>query len=201
MDASAKDPRCAYVAQTASVLFGVPQMAASLAQAPEVTKFLNEINTRVLQIMSDGKAFRCLVNQVANPPQGTLEVHFIKISKDEIKHDTIVHQLLVSTIRGSSVQALHSYISTIYTPILFGDVEDGSKQNTQLRDILYSLKAGLHRTIRKGGQGLMQSDYNEEDVKGILTPSDEIDQWVENERENYGSQQNENLRRKAEIIN
>ena len=79
--------------------------------------------------MSDGKAFRCLVNQVANPPQGTLECHFIKVSKDEIKPDTIVQQLLVSTIRGSSVLALHSYISTIYAPILFGEVEDGSKQN------------------------------------------------------------------------
>jgi len=77
--------------------------------------------------MSDGQAFRCLVNQVANPPAGTLECHFIKVSKDEIRHDNIVQQLLVSTIRSSSVLALHSYISTIYTPILFGDVEEGSK--------------------------------------------------------------------------
>lgn len=116
------------------------------------------------------------------------------MSKDELRHETIMHQLLVSTIRGSSVQALHAYIATIYTPILFGDVEDGSKQNTQLRDVLASLKAGLHRTIRKGGQTMMQSDYNEEDVKGILTPTDEIDLWQENERENIGSQQNEKLR-------
>ncbi len=44
-------------------------------------------------------------------------------------------------------------------------------------------------------------EYNEEDVKGILSPTDEIELWLENERENYSSQQNENLRRKAEIIN
>ena len=125
-----KDPRSAYIAQTAAALFGLPQLAAQIAQATEVVKFLNENNTKVLQIISDGKAFKCLVNQVANPPQGALECHFIKVGKDEIKQETIMHQLLVSTIRGSSVQALHSYISTIYTPILFGDVEDGSKQNT-----------------------------------------------------------------------
>ena len=47
----------------------------------------------------------------------------------------------------------------------------------------------------------MQTDYNEEDCKGILTPTDEIEVWLENERENYGSQQNENLRKKAEVIN
>lgn len=57
-----------YVAQTAAALFGVPQLAPQLAQAAEVVKFLNEINTKVLQIISDGKAFKCLVNQVANPP-------------------------------------------------------------------------------------------------------------------------------------
>lgn len=62
MEGSSRDPRCVYIAQTASALFGVPQMAAQLAQAGEVTKFLNEINVKVLQIMSDGKAFRCLVN-------------------------------------------------------------------------------------------------------------------------------------------
>jgi hypothetical protein len=97
--------------------------------------------------------------------------------------------------------ALHQYISIIYTPILFGDVEEGSKQNAQLRDLVYSLKAGLQRTIRKGGQNMMHTDYNEEDVKGILTPMDEIEIWLENERENITSQSGENLRRKAELVN
>jgi hypothetical protein len=187
MDGSGKDPRCAYIAQTTAALLGVPQLATQLVQAVEVTKFLNEINSKVLQIISDGKEVRCIVNSVANPPPGLLECHFIKVSKEEIKHDTIVQQLCVSTIRGSSVLSLHSYISTIYAPILFGDVEEGSKQNAQLRDLVYSLKAGLQRTIRKGGSNMMHIDYNEEDTKGILQPTDEIELWLENERENYGS--------------
>ena len=48
---------------------------------------------------------------------------------------------------------------------------------------------------------MAQQDFNEEDVKGILSPLDEIEIWQENERENYGSQQKENLRKKAEVIN
>ena len=48
---------------------------------------------------------------------------------------------------------------------------------------------------------MMQTDYNEEDVKGILTPIDEIEIWQENERENITSQSGENLRRKAELVN
>ena len=31
-----KDPRCAYIAQTASALFGAPALTAQIAQAPEV---------------------------------------------------------------------------------------------------------------------------------------------------------------------
>ena len=99
------------------------------------------------------------------------------------------------------MQSLFSYLSTIYTPILFGDVDEGHKQNTQLRDLLYSLKAGLQRTLRKGGSTLAQQEFIEEDVKGVLQMTDEIELWVENERENYGSQQKEKLRKKAEVIN
>ena len=59
MEASIRDPRCAYIAQNAATLFGLPQLANQIAQAGEVTKFLNEINSKVLQVISDGKAFRC----------------------------------------------------------------------------------------------------------------------------------------------
>lgn len=47
----------------------------------------------------------------------------------------------------------------------------------------------------------MQVDFIEEEVKGVLSPTDEIEIWQENERENYSSQSGENLRRKAELIN
>ena len=83
------DPRSAYIAQTTAAMFGAPGLAAKVAVAPEVLKFLNEINTKVLQIMSDGQEIRCFVNTVANPPSGTLECHFIKIDKDEIKPQNI----------------------------------------------------------------------------------------------------------------
>jgi hypothetical protein len=33
----------------------------------------------------------------------------------------------------------------------------------------------------------MAHDFNEEDVKGILSPMDEIEIWLENERENISN--------------
>jgi hypothetical protein len=79
-------------------------------------------------------------------------------------------------------------IARIYTPILYGDVEEGGKQNLQLKNLIYSLRAGLERTLRKGSTTLMHKDFDVKEFRGILTPMDEIDVWLEVERENYASQ-------------
>jgi len=91
MENSNKDPRCLYIAQTAASMFGNSQMASALISAPEVHSFLNELTVKVLQIMSDGKKFRCFTNSVANPPPQALEVHFVKIAAgaEEITQDRI----------------------------------------------------------------------------------------------------------------
>jgi hypothetical protein len=64
-------------------------LGPQIAEAPEVSKFLNEVKCKVLQIISDGEAFKCLAGSVANPPPGTLECHFIKLGKDELKMENI----------------------------------------------------------------------------------------------------------------
>jgi len=157
--------------------------------------------------MADGTKFRCFANSVANPPPGALEVHFVKLGQgsEELEAGRIQHQVMISSIRNSSVQALHTYLTNVYGPVLFGEAGEaaaaGGKTDNQLRDLLYSLKAGLQRTLRKGGQNLQQVDFNQDEFRGILGPLDEIECWQEVERENIGSAQNENLRKKAEVIN
>ena len=131
MDGSGKDPRCAYIAQVAAALLGKPQIASELIEKPEVIKFANELNVRILQIFYNGQNFEILVNKVANPPAGCFECHFLKINKnEELKIENLTKQLLVSTIRVSSIMSLHSYISLMYAPVLFGDIESGQKENT-----------------------------------------------------------------------
>ena len=75
------------------------------------------------------------------------------------------------------------------------------KTDGQLRDLLFSLQAGLKRSLRKGGTSLKQVDFQEEEFRGIISPLDEIECWIELERENVGNQQNERLLKKAEMIN
>jgi hypothetical protein len=134
-----------------------------------------------------------------------LEVHFVKIGgADEITAEQISSQVMTSSLRNSSAQALHTYLNTVYGPVLFGQQSEESgknKNDNQLRDLLFALKAGLQRNLRKGGSTLQKIDFVESEFRGILSPMDEIECWQEIERENVASTQNESLRKKAEIIN
>ena len=156
-------------------------------------------------MISDGAKFRCFSNKVANVPPGALEVHFVKVAgaSEELIASQIQHQVMTSSMRNSSVQALHSYLNSVYGPVLFGEAKagDNKKTDNQLRDLLYSLQAGLQRSLRKGGNSLKQVDFQEDEFRGIISPMDEIECWQEIERENVANRQNEQLLRKAEFIN
>ena len=88
---SSHDPRSQYLATAAAGLFGVPELAAKIAAAPELAMFLNELNIKALQIITNGKSLKCLAGQVAEPPQGTMEVHFVKLDNEDIDHKRIQH--------------------------------------------------------------------------------------------------------------
>ena len=114
-----------------------------------------------------------------------MEIHFVKLDNEDIDASKIQSQVLVSSIRQSSISSLYALISKIYVPLLRqGDKDAGNEKNNQLRDLLYSLRAGLHRTIRKGGTNLRKFDFSPEEFRGILEPLDEIEIWQDLENEN-----------------
>mmetsp|Transcript_43864 Transcript_43864/g.42399 ORF Transcript_43864/g.42399 Transcript_43864/m.42399 type:complete len:115 (+) Transcript_43864:73-417(+) len=113
-------------------MFGVPQLASKIAEDPEVAKFANEMNAKVLQILFDPseQMVKCFYNQVANPPPSILECHFIKTSKEELLANQMFNQILVSSIRNNPLHSLYHYVSQIYTPLLFKEQqEEKGKQN------------------------------------------------------------------------
>ena len=70
---------------------------------------MNELKVTVLQILSDGQKFRAFANKIANVPPDVVEVHFVKVNgeSEELQAGQIQHQVLVSSMRNSSVAALH----------------------------------------------------------------------------------------------
>jgi len=89
-------------------------------------------------------------------------------------------------MRGDAVQSLYALLERIYVPLLRqgdggkskGGKEKAGKVNAQVRDLLYSLRSGLRRTVLRGGFGDLRG-WSPDKFTGILEPSDEIDIWQE----------------------
>jgi len=87
-------------------------------------------------------------------------------------------------MRKSSTCSLYALISKIYVPLLRqGDKGVENEKDNQLRDLLYSLRAGLHKSIRKGGTNMVKFEFTLNEFRGVLEPLDEIDIWQEFEKE------------------
>lgn len=132
------------------------------------------------------------------PPEGMLEVHFLKSAGVDTLSSDCRHQVITSSIRTSVAYSLHMQLSAIYGPMLGGKKQ---KDENVLREPLDSLKSTLGKQLRKSGVNVKQQQFDESDTRGIFYPTDEIEVWQDNERENYGSVENEKLRKKAELIN
>ena len=190
------------MAKSAAGYFGAPNLALAIAAALDVTAFFNELNVNALQVITNGKLLKCFAGEVAEPPPGTMEVHFVKLDNEDIDIKRIQQQVLVSSIRQDAIGSLYALISKIYVPLLRqGEREAGNEKNNQLRDLLYSLRAGLHRTTRGGGTNLQKFDFSPDAFRGVLDPLDEIAIWQELENETGLSAENEKMRKNAEIIN
>ena len=75
------DPRCAYLAQLACSMFNDNKLCDTIANAQETQQFVNQLNCKVLQILTDGKKCKFFAGSLVNPPAQVLEVHFIKVSE------------------------------------------------------------------------------------------------------------------------
>lgn len=114
-------------------MFAAPNLVEMIANADEVQQFVNELNCKVLQILSDGTKCKFFAGSVANPPAQALEVHFVKLAEgsEELEANRIQSQVMTSSMRASSVHSLHAYLSNVYATVLFGQSEaSGAKTDT-----------------------------------------------------------------------
>lgn len=148
-------------------------------------------------MVNNGKEVKCFNGKLKSfDGNKYTEVHFVKQRKEELKAEGIAHQILVSSMRGNALQSFFHYVDAVYSPILVEDKE--STISAQLKSLIDNLKSGLQSTLRRGAK---KGNQSEDDLRGILGPSDEIEFWVDMENSNVSSHENERLRQKAEIIN
>mmetsp|Transcript_23934 Transcript_23934/g.36619 ORF Transcript_23934/g.36619 Transcript_23934/m.36619 type:complete len:352 (+) Transcript_23934:205-1260(+) len=133
-----------------------------------------------------------------------MEAHFIKIEGDDITPENIKQKVVISSIKQDAMHSLYALISKIYVPLIREKEKekDQGEKNNQLRDLLFSLRAGLHSHMRKAGpkHNLQKVTFTIDQFRGVLVPMDEIEVWQELENDQL-STDNEKMRKNAIIIN
>ena len=51
-----------------------------------------------------------IAGRIAEPPAGTLEVHFVKPEKEDLTAETIQSQVIISSLRQNTISSLYALL-------------------------------------------------------------------------------------------
>ncbi|XP_045342577.1 cytoplasmic dynein 2 heavy chain 1 isoform X15 [Leopardus geoffroyi] len=79
----------------------------------------------------------------------------------------------------SPINSLYQAVRQVFAPMLLKDQEWSRDLDPKLQNLLSELEAGLGVVLRRSDTNLSKLKFKEDDTRGILTPSDEFQFWVE----------------------
>ncbi|XP_013392185.1 cytoplasmic dynein 2 heavy chain 1, partial [Lingula anatina] len=183
----AVDSRKDFILATTGNYFGISPADGSIADlhnSSELNSFLDDGNVNILAARIETKAGGKEVNFCNRvEPSDTNEkvIVFFKIKPDVITPDNIHRDVFVSSMLDSPVSALYHAVQKVFAPLLLKDEKWSKSFDPKLQSLLSELEAGLGSVIRKQDASYSgrQGDTDEDNLGGILTPSDEFQFWSE----------------------
>uniref|UniRef100_A0A8B9KYF0 Cytoplasmic dynein 2 heavy chain 1 n=1 Tax=Astyanax mexicanus TaxID=7994 RepID=A0A8B9KYF0_ASTMX len=169
MDSAVKDPRKLFLLNTAANYFSL-KPAYSLSTSTELNTFLDDANQFILVTSSDGDhdwdEERVLV--------------FFKLHPCVITEENVSRAVLVSTMLESPVHTLYQTLRQVFNPALLQDEKWSQAFDPRLQSLLSELEEGLGSVLRHTlPKDSGKKRLSEDDVVGIVTPSDEFQYWAE----------------------
>ncbi|CAG6004611.1 unnamed protein product [Menidia menidia] len=179
MPHTSEDARKTFVLTTAGNFYGVKPLS-SLYDSPELNNFLDDGNEFVLSIRTHGNDLH-LSNKIVEVGVSKEKVLvFFKLHPTVITEDNLHQSLLVSSMLESPINTLYQAVKQVFAPVLLQDDHWRSAFDPKLATLLSELELGLGSVVRQsGGKSSSIKNCVEEDVLGILTPSDEFQYWAE----------------------
>ncbi|XP_034023634.1 cytoplasmic dynein 2 heavy chain 1 [Thalassophryne amazonica] len=179
MSSSFDDPRKKFILTTAGNFCGLKPLS-SLADSPELNIFLDDGNEFVLAISKHDKGLH-LSNQIdTSGDSGEKVVVFFKLHPTVITEKNLHQSLLVSSMMGSPINTLYQSVRQVFAPVLLKDERWRSAFDPKLAGLLSELEVGLGSVVRHSGpKHCTNKEHMEEEVLGILTPSDEFQYWAD----------------------
>uniref|UniRef100_A0A8C2M1K4 Cytoplasmic dynein 2 heavy chain 1 n=1 Tax=Cricetulus griseus TaxID=10029 RepID=A0A8C2M1K4_CRIGR len=149
-----------------------------LSSCPEVNNFLDDGNQMLLRVQrSDaGLAFS---NTIDFDDTKDKVLVFFKLRPEVITDENLHNNILVSSMLESPINSLYQAVRQVFAPMLLKDQEWSRNFDPKLQNLLSELEAGLGVVLRRSDANSPKLKLKEDDTRGILTPSDEFQFWIE----------------------
>uniref|UniRef100_A0A4W6FB11 Dynein cytoplasmic 2 heavy chain 1 n=1 Tax=Lates calcarifer TaxID=8187 RepID=A0A4W6FB11_LATCA len=173
------DVRKTFILTTTGNFYGI-KPSSILADSPELSNFLDDGNEFVLAVSRHDNDLH-LSNKIEALGESKEKVLvFFKLQPTVITEDNLHRSLLVSSMLESPINTLYQAVRQVFAPVLLKDERWRSAFDPKLAGLLSELELGLGSVVRQSGaQPSAKKGRTEEDVLGILTPSDEFQYWAD----------------------
>ncbi|MXQ96699.1 hypothetical protein E5288_WYG013272 [Bos mutus] len=175
------DVRKLFIFATTRNYFGLVSESwdhALLGNGPEINNFLDDGNQMLLRVQrsDSGIAFSNVID-FADTKDKVLV--FFKLRPEVITDQNLHNNILVSSMLESPINSLYQAVRQVFAPMLLKDQEWSRNFDPKLQNLLSELEAGLGIVLRRSDTNLSKLKFKEDDTRGILTPSDEFQFWIE----------------------
>ncbi|XP_051482944.1 cytoplasmic dynein 2 heavy chain 1 isoform X1 [Apus apus] len=177
------DKRKRFISATAANYFGLDpavgstSLAAGLHSRPELTNFLDDGNEFLLVVQHSGSQLIASNKIEATGSKNVLV--FFKLRPDVITEDNLHSNILVSSMLDSPVNTLYQAVRQVFAPVLLKDEGWSKTFDPKLQKLLSELEAGLSTVLRRSDPTYTGANFSEDDIRAILTPTDEFQFWRE----------------------
>ncbi|KAF7666054.1 hypothetical protein LDENG_00118150 [Lucifuga dentata] len=178
MSHGSDDARKKFILTTSGNFYGL-KPSSSLADSPELNDFLDDGNEFVLAFSRHENDLRMSKKIEASGDNKEKLLVFFKLQPTVITEENLHQSLLVSSMLESPINTLYQAVKQVFSPVLLKDERWSSAFDPKLAGLLSQLELGLGSVVRQSGtQPSAKKGCTEEDVLGILTPSDEFQFWA-----------------------
>ncbi|KAF4787703.1 hypothetical protein TURU_168391 [Turdus rufiventris] len=181
--AGEEDRRKRFISATAANYFGLDPaggaaaLAAGLHSRAELSRFLDDGNEFLLVVRHSGAQLSASNKIEATDSENNVLV-FFKLRPDVITEDNLHSNILVSSMLDSPINTLYQAVRQVFAPVLLKDEKWSKAFDPKLQKLLSELEAGLSTALRSA-PSYTGTKVSEDDVRAILTPTDEFQFWRE----------------------
>ncbi|KAL4829789.1 hypothetical protein H8958_009079 [Nasalis larvatus] len=149
-----------------------------LCNCLEINNFLDDGNQMLLRVQRS-EAGISFSNTIEFGDTKDKVLVFFKLRPEVITDENLHDNILVSSMLESPISSLYQAVRQVFAPMLLKDQEWSRNFDPKLQNLLSELEAGLGIVLRRSDTNLTKLKFKEDDTRGILTPSDEFQFWIE----------------------